>query len=188
MNALRLNLGCGSKRLPGWCNVDKFGEADVNWDLERFPWPWPDSSADEVLLIHVLEHLGREPDIFIGVMKELYRVCRDGAVVRISVPHPRHDHFLNDPTHVRPILPGTLAMFSRRQNLEAQRLGASDTPLALYHGVDFELVSTQHALEEPYQTRFDQGQLTLDEARELERTSCNAVRQIDMVLKAVKPG
>ena len=39
-----------------------------------------------------------------------------------------------------------------------------------------------------YQTRFNQGQLTIDEARDLERSRCNTVRQIDMVLKAVKPG
>ena len=36
-------------------------------------------------------------------MKELYRISCDQANIHISVPHPRHDDFLADPTHVRPI-------------------------------------------------------------------------------------
>ena len=42
---------------------------------KQFPWPWGESSVDEVHLIHVLEHLGREPHVYLGIMKELWRVC-----------------------------------------------------------------------------------------------------------------
>ena len=83
---MKLNLGCGPPKLPGYLNVDRYGEPDLRLDLEQFPWPWASDSVDEVLASHVLEHLGTTPDAFIGVMKELYRVCRNGAEVRIAVP------------------------------------------------------------------------------------------------------
>jgi hypothetical protein len=55
MNGLRLNLGCGAKKLSGFVNVDKFGEPDLKYDLEVFPWPWDNNSVVEILLNHVLE-------------------------------------------------------------------------------------------------------------------------------------
>jgi hypothetical protein len=51
-------------------------------------------------------------------MREIYRVCRHDAVVHVVVPHPRHDDFINDPTHVRPITPEVLSLFDRSTNLE----------------------------------------------------------------------
>ena len=38
---MRLNLGCGRKRMTGWVNVDKVRlyQPDQIVDLERFPWP-----------------------------------------------------------------------------------------------------------------------------------------------------
>ena len=48
-------------------------------------------------------------------MQELYRVCRHAAVLDITVPNSSHDSFTADPTHVRPILPLTLALFDRQK-------------------------------------------------------------------------
>ena len=97
MDAIAVSAGM-SKRTMYLRYEDKAAlfKPDQVVDLERFPWPWPDSSADEVLLNHVLEHLGQHPDTFIGVMKELWRVCAPGARVRVHVPDPRHEHFLGD--------------------------------------------------------------------------------------------
>src|SRR6185295_19995878 len=93
---LRLNLGCGAKRLPGYVNVDKFGEPDVKLDLEVFPWPWATGSVGEILLVHVLEHLGHDPAVYLRIVQEMYRVCVPDARVRIVVPHHRHDFFFSD--------------------------------------------------------------------------------------------
>src|SRR4249919_3237809 len=112
---MRLNLGCGRNKLPGWLNVDHSAscEPDAVVDLEVLPWPWPDNSADEILLNHVLEHLGAVPATYIGIIRELWRVCRPGATVTIAVPHPRSDDFMNDPTHVRAVTAEGLVLFSR---------------------------------------------------------------------------
>ena len=78
---MRLNLGCGDKKMQGWHNVDKVPDCnpDEIVDLERVPWPWLENSVDEILLSHVLEHLGQTPDVYLGIIKEIYRVCRDGG-------------------------------------------------------------------------------------------------------------
>jgi predicted SAM-dependent methyltransferase len=90
---MKLNLGCGHNRLQGWTNVDMFQECspDVVVDLESLPWPWADASVERVLFNHSLEHLGQDSRTFLGMMKELYRVCQDGAEIEINVPHPRHE-------------------------------------------------------------------------------------------------
>lgn len=184
---MKLNLGCGCQILDGWVNVDKLGTPDLTWDLETFPWPWATNSVDEILLSHVLEHLGQRPEAFIAIMRELYRICQDGATIHIRVPHPRHDTYLTDPTHVRPITAATMEMFSRRANLEWQRIGAPNTPLALYHNVDFELIANHSALDEPYLSMYQEGKISAEEVRKLERTHNNVVVEIEMVLKVKKP-
>ena len=70
----KLNLGCGSKIKEGFVNLDKYNtfKPDIVHDLEDFPYPFKENSIDEILLSHVLEHIGREPSIFNLIMQELY--------------------------------------------------------------------------------------------------------------------
>jgi SAM-dependent methyltransferase len=138
---MKLNLGCGSRHLEGWLNIDSVASLrpDRVMDLEQTPWDLPTDAADEVLLNHVLEHLGASTGSFLGVMSELHRVCRDGALIRINVPHPLHEHYRTDPSHVRPITPQTLSMFSQAECDQAAAAGSPMTPWAHILGVDFEL-------------------------------------------------
>lgn len=184
--ALKLNLGCGLNKLDGFVNVDKHGDPDTRVDLEALPWPWYDGIVGEVVLNHVLEHLGRDPDVFIGIMKELYRVCQPDALIRIAVPHPRHDHFIGDPTHVRIVTPEVLSLFSKRLNLEWQKQRAANSPLALYHGVDFEIVDKRIVLEPRYLEALKSGAMTALRVDEALRELNNVASEIRVVLRVVK--
>ncbi|HTS86575.1 MAG TPA: hypothetical protein VMG61_15815 [Usitatibacter sp.] len=183
---LRLNLGCGSKRMDGYVGVDLYGEPDIRLDLETFPWPWADSSVDEIMMEHVLEHLGRDPDGFIGIIKELYRVCRNGAVIHIIVPHPRHDNFLGDPTHVRPITPQVMQLFDRTLCEQFQRDGISNTPLAIYHNVDLRIRNMNMALEQKYFDMLNQKKITQAELEDLVSTRNNVVSEIRLDMEVRK--
>jgi hypothetical protein len=186
---LKLNLGCGSDILSGWLNVDRHPAAGVDQvvDLDGLPWPWADSSVAEVRLKHVLEHLGRDTETFLGVIRELWRVCRDGTKVAIIVPHPRHDDFVSDPTHVRPITEGMLRLFDQSANLEGRRRGFSSTPLGLMTGVDFRIESVQLAIEPLWLERHQRGELSYDELKHAVQHYANVAREIDVVWRAVKP-
>jgi SAM-dependent methyltransferase len=183
---MKLHLGCGQRLLAGYINVDKEGSPDVRHDLEEFPWPWPDNEFDEVLLHHTLEHLGRTPKLFLGVMRELYRVCAPGAAVHITVPHPRHDHFIGDPTHVRAITPEVLSLFSKK-NCEAwKQAGASNTPLAVFHNIDFEVERKSIVLEPKYLEGLRSGAYTALQIDEFLRDRNNIATEMKFTLRAIK--
>jgi SAM-dependent methyltransferase len=93
-----LNLGSGNDYLEGAVNVDFYAaKADVRHDLELTPYPFQESTFDEIRCMNVLEHL-RDP---IRVMEELHRIGRPGARVYIRVPHFRSASLYEDITHQR---------------------------------------------------------------------------------------
>jgi len=185
---MKFNMGCGHNKMNGYVNVDLSAVCgpDQVVDLESMPWPWPDDCAEEVIFNHCLEHLGGDPKVFLSIMKELYRVCRDNAVVKIAVPHPRHDNFIGDPTHVRVISPQVLNLFSRKNNDLWARMGASNTPLAHYLSVDFEMASSTIELDEPYRTQFINGVLTEEQAQVALKEKNNVASEFRMELKVRK--
>jgi SAM-dependent methyltransferase len=97
VTAAVLDLGCGTNKRPGAVGVDNNPDAapDVLHDLERFPYPFDDSSFDEILLDNVLEHLG---DV-VRTMEELHRIGQPGALIEIYVPYFRSRWAAVDPTH-----------------------------------------------------------------------------------------
>ena len=186
---MRLNLGCGHDRRDGFVNVDKQSACspDVVADLEKLPWPWETSSVDEILLKHALEHLGRDPDTYLEIVKEMWRVCKPNATITIVVPHARHDHFINDPTHVRAITPDGLMLFSKKKNREWAERGIPNTPLGVYLDIDLEIESVNMTPEEPWRSRFQSGEIDNQQLADAARQFNNVVREVTVVLRAVKP-
>jgi hypothetical protein len=135
----------------------------------------------------VLEHLGADKQTFFGIIKELYRVCKPGATIHIIVPHPRHDTFIGDPTHVRIISPRVLSLFSKTLNREWIERGAATTPLGLYLDVDFETVSTQTVIDHVWMTKLKvDGVVDAERANEAIDSYNNVATEYRMVLRAVK--
>ncbi len=94
-----LNLGCGRKHVAGAVNLDVTPDTgpDLLHDLNQRPWPLPSDHFREVLAYDVIEHL----EDVMRTFEEIHRVCRDGAVVRVAVPHFSSGNAYNDPTHRR---------------------------------------------------------------------------------------
>jgi hypothetical protein len=184
--ALRLNLGCGEHHKDGCINVDKYGNPDVLHDLETFPWPWEDNSVQEVELNHVLEHLGESAAVYFRIIKELYRICKAGAKIHIGVPHPRHDDFINDPTHVRVVTPDGLLLFSKSKNREWIDGGYANSPLGIYLDVDFEIESVNFTLDPVWAEKLDRKEITEEYIDQAFRNFNNVVKEIRMVLRVVK--
>ena len=98
----KLNLGCGTDYREDWVNVD-MGDCrcDVKHDLRVLPWPFEDSSVSHILMQHILEHFPHTQ--FVEIVRELYRVCSNGAVIEIVSPHATSDNYWTDPTHDLPL-------------------------------------------------------------------------------------
>ena len=186
---LKLNLGSGINKRPGYINVDKFayGEPDLVHDLEQTPWPFGDNTVDEIHLNHTLEHLGKDVNTFFAIIQELYRVCKSGARIEINVPHPRHNNFINDPTHVRIITPELLGLFSKKNCLQWKEAGAANSPLALYLNVDFDVVSSTVMVEPHYLEQLNSGQITAPALMDMISRYNNIATEFRIVMHAVKP-
>ena len=64
-------------------------------DLDRFPYPFRDSSFGSVRAIHVIEHVA---DV-IRTMEEFHRLLRPAGRVVIATPHYTDFSSFCDPTH-----------------------------------------------------------------------------------------
>jgi SAM-dependent methyltransferase len=94
-----LNMGYRTRFQAEFINADCNAETGMDFvvDFERERWPFVDSTFSFVFVSRLLERIGTVEHFF----KELYRTARNGAVVEISLPHPRHDFFLRNPNHQR---------------------------------------------------------------------------------------
>ncbi len=79
---IRINLGCGRRKLDGWINVD-IKDADVNCDISG-ALPFPDNYADEVMAIHLIEHF--YPWEAENILTEWRRILKPGGVLVLECP------------------------------------------------------------------------------------------------------
>jgi len=93
----KLHVGCGGKIKEGFVNLDvvKLKGVDVVHDLNKFPWPFPNDSFDEIIAEHILEHL----DDFNKVINEIWRISKPNARMRVEAPYYLGWSAAADPSH-----------------------------------------------------------------------------------------
>ena len=167
--------------------MDRYAECkpDVVANLEE-PWPFEDNSAEEVVLIHVLEHVGETTDKYKTFWQELYRVCAPGAKILIHVPDPRHNDFLDDPTHIRAVTPRQFALFDQDFNARCEKEGFSDSQLGRSWGINFKILERS---AQPSPVYLEANPAKAHDQRWLELqalTKLNQITQTMTVLECVK--
>lgn len=81
---VRLNVGCGDKKIPGYIGIDVVDRGqEIVADIRHIPLP--DNYADELLSVHVVEHLffWEAKD----VIEEWRRILKIGGKMVIECPN-----------------------------------------------------------------------------------------------------
>jgi SAM-dependent methyltransferase len=87
LDKVRLHLGCGSRLFDGYINVDGAymrGTAGVVIHDITEPLPLGDNTVDEILSVHVIEHIMR--DRVQAMIKEWHRVLKPNGFVAVEWP------------------------------------------------------------------------------------------------------
>jgi hypothetical protein len=99
---LKLDLGCGDNKREGFKGVDNCKTPSVDYvhDMFTFPWPFKDSSVEEVNCSHFFEHV---PARLRGkFMDELYRVMAPEAKAQFITPYYTSVRATQDYSHEWP--------------------------------------------------------------------------------------
>lgn len=83
MSPLKLNIGCGKVKFPGWVNIDIEPDADLVINVRK-GLPFDDNSVDFIYSEHFLEYLTFEEGE--KVLREFYRCLKKEGHMRISMP------------------------------------------------------------------------------------------------------
>jgi predicted SAM-dependent methyltransferase len=82
---MKLHLGCGTKHLDGFINVDSryIPEVDVADDIRTLT-KFQNDSAELIYACHVLEHVGRRE--YMAVLKRWHEILKSDGILRLAVP------------------------------------------------------------------------------------------------------
>ena len=89
-NQTVLDIGCGMSKLPGAVGFDfvKYDCVDHVLDITKDHWPVADNSVDKIYSSHFFEHFDHGHKLHF-VLREIGRVCKEGATIEIWTPHAR---------------------------------------------------------------------------------------------------
>ena len=148
-NNLKLNLGCGDKKINGYLNIDnsKFVDPDYLMDLENVPYPFKSNTVIEIRMKSVLEHLAPSPKKFFSILQEIYRICKHQAKIYIESPYPFHRWQIVDFTHQRPIHVEGLRMLDKEHCQKYIDIGSAKTPLAFMYDIDFRVKKFKYSID-----------------------------------------
>jgi predicted SAM-dependent methyltransferase len=88
-------LGCGSRKVEGWLNID-IADSDFDVDLGS-PLPFADSAFEIIVCQQVIEHLDLKTELT-PLLRELNRILRIGGVIWLACPDMRKvcESYVND--------------------------------------------------------------------------------------------
>jgi len=82
-DSLKLNIGCGKVKFPGWVNIDIEPGADLVIDVRK-RLPFNDNTVDLIYNEHFLEHITFEEGE--KALREFRRCLKKKGVLRIALP------------------------------------------------------------------------------------------------------
>lgn len=142
--------------------------------------PWKDSQINEINLLDL-------PCLLDGAslslaLSKLWKMCSADAIVKIRIPHPRHDQFLMDIGYVRGLLPVSFAQLDPRHSI---------TGLAKQLGVNFEILESSYELDSHWQNAMTaplEGQepLNAEDIELISKQASNVIQWINITLQAKK--
>jgi predicted SAM-dependent methyltransferase len=186
----KLNMGCGFKKINDYWNVDIQSKCnpDQILNFEVTPWPYEDNFFDIINADNVLEHLGKTPENFTNIIKEMYRVSKDRAEWTVCVPHHRCDTFWDDYTHVRVLTEKTFRMFDQENNYKSIQNQTSDSTFGLYYDVDLEVVDVRYNIVDYLKQQLQDGMIGYKELDIKLNTLANVAESVVIHIKVHKPG
>lgn len=128
---VKLDLGGGQTPAPGFSCVDlNAPNPDHRVDLFKFPWPFADSSVDEIFCSHFIEHIPNRDvteadapgieglhfvgqDMLFAFFDECWRILKPDAWASFQWPALQSVRAFQDPTHRRYIPLETFQYLSR---------------------------------------------------------------------------
>jgi hypothetical protein len=156
---VKINLGCGFKKFDTFINVDISNtvKPDMVVDLNKTPWPWKEGEVDHIIAKDILEHLGNSANDFVDIIKEMYRISKNGALWEVQVPHWRCDIALDDPFHKRLITIAMFNLFDKNYLAEKIKQNSSESLLAFEHDVDIQVCDVSFEFTPPWQEKIKKG-------------------------------
>ena len=110
---MKIDLGCGYNKQPGYIGIDRFETPDANivCDINE-GIPLEDNTVEYVMASHFLEHV----DDLMKTMKEIYRVCKHKAIVCIAAPYHNTSLNMANPYHKQVFNEHTARFFTKAEN------------------------------------------------------------------------
>ena len=80
--AIKLHLGCGTKKIPGYVNIDiqNFKNVDICEDIRNLPFE--SNTIDEIYSCAAIEHFGRQE--WKEVVTHWHDLLKKGGILRLS--------------------------------------------------------------------------------------------------------
>ncbi len=100
--ALKLDIGCGQDKQPGFISIDwrDLKGVDIVHDLEQYPYPLPNETFMLMKAVHVVERINPLDKGFIKWMDEMWRILKFDGQILISTYYAGSPGYWGDPCNV----------------------------------------------------------------------------------------